>query len=117
METRRRRQSDRYEILDRDHAPVPDYSMFQAACDDAGKELGLDGRMVSSVYKRFINHSLTLMFPDGDPKYMTDEELLSKRRILRIPFIGAMEVTAKALRHWRKAEAMIKNKQNNQDYA
>ena len=107
----------RAEALDAgEHLSVPDYAMFRQACDEAGKELGLPGSTVSSIYRRFLNHSLTLMFPDGDPRQMTDEKLLSRRRILRVPFIASMEVTAKALRHWRNAEAAVNRKKSLDNY-
>ena len=106
----KRRSSDRYEAFDcGERIPLPDYAMFYKACDEVGKELGISGNEIARIYKDFIAQSLYMMFPEGNPRDISDEKLLSPRRIMHIPKIASLEVTERSLWHWHKVHDAIKN--------
>lgn len=106
----KRRSSDRYEAFDGgERIPLPDYAMFYKACDEVGKELGIPGNEIARIYKGFIAQSLCMMFPEGNPRDISDEKLLSPRRIIHIPKIASLEVTERSLWHWHKVHDAIKN--------
>lgn len=107
----KRRTNERYEVFDAgDKIPLPDYSVFSSVCKEAAAELGMDKDELIRLYKRYVDVSLELMFPEGNPRNLPDEALLSPRRIIRIPGIVTAEVTERSLHRWRKIEEAIRNK-------
>lgn len=120
---RKRRADSRYDVFDPgDKISLPDYKMFEEVCREAAQELGMNKDKLLSLYKHYVDVSLELMFPEGEPRTLPDELLLHPRRMIRIPGIVTAEVTEKSLKRWRKIEAIIKSKkehciniQNNND--
>ena len=111
MKGRKRRSSDRYEAFEGgEHIPVPDYAMFDKACELAAAKLGMKADLVRRIYKDYINCSIELMLPEPNPKELSDDELLNPRRRIQIPHVAAIEVTKKSLYRWRMIEQRIKNK-------
>lgn len=106
----RKRASDEYGIFEvGDRIPLPDYAMFNEACKEAALELGMKPKDVIRIYKNFIACSLNMLFPEDNPRSLSDEELLHPRRILHVPKVASLEVTEKSLWHWRKVQEAINN--------
>lgn len=110
---RKRRSDSRYDVFEAgDRIPRPDYKMFEEVCSEAAQELGLSKDEVLFLFKRYVDVSLGLMFPEKSPRSLLDDALLRPRRIMRIPGIVTAEVTEKSLRRWRKIDALIRAKRN-----
>lgn len=107
----KRRTSDRWEAFEGgEHTPAPDYAMFNLVCKDVATELGLNQKLVSTVYKQFLHYSLKEVFPESEPRSLSDEELLNPRRIMSVPGIASLEVTKKSLLHWQHINDAIQAK-------
>lgn len=107
----KRRSSERYSIFEGgEHIPRPDMAMFKQVCKEAAAELDMNWEDVYKLYRRYVEYSLRMAFPEDNPKELPDSELLTPRRIINIKGICSAEVTNKSLWSWRQIEQKIKNK-------
>jgi hypothetical protein len=93
-----------------------DYENFKHLCSEVGKELGLSGDEIYRIYSRFVDRSVQMLLPEPDLNSLTDEQLLTPRRVFQIPYVCRAEVTRKSLNHFRMIMKVIqdsKRRKNN----